>query len=59
MAEKLWSARAWCYKVTQNESRTLLYYKCLDTGKKTKLIGSSKLTVSAYENRTGPLIINE
>ena len=59
MAQKLWSARAWCYKVTQNETRTLIYYKCLDTGKKIKLTAPKGLAISDYENMTGQLMIEE
>ncbi len=59
MARKLWSGRAWCYKVTQNQTRTLIYYKCLDTGKKIKLTAPKDISASDYENRTGPLMIYE
>lgn len=59
MEQKLWSERAWCYKVTQTETRTMIYYKCLDTSKKIKLTGPKNLVASDYENTTGPLVVNE
>lgn len=55
-SHKVWSNRANCYRAIYKNRQTFLYYKCLDTVKKTTLTYNGLLALSNYEGRTGPLV---
>lgn len=53
--EKIWSKRAKCTIAKHVGETTVLYYKCLDTGKKKKVTYHEKLAGDFYRGRIGPL----